>query len=136
MFVLSKAEHAKITRVMLQIARRALGKKATFIDTSVGGESKWITLSNNNVCRRWRLLPHRKEMIVRRVQFYQQLILYPKSHAQMLMSLFCQFGFEQHAQIDTEGRINTSQAHPWLLQFHDDLVYICLCFHTCPRLIN
>jgi hypothetical protein len=67
-FVLSKCEHKKISRTMMQIARQILGKRVTYKqhDTDRG-----VTLGNKDISRMWQLLPHGTEMILRRIKVYQ-----------------------------------------------------------------
>ena len=58
--------------------------------------------------------------MLRRLLFYQRLILQPKAHTQYVALLFHKFEFESEAQCDQEGRIHFQVASPWLFQMHQD----------------
>ena len=108
----------------MQIARKVFGKRATYkhYDTD-----RWVTLSNKDICRRWQLLPHGIEMTLRRIKFYQNWILHPEPNSQLLMAMFGSFEFDDALPfIDATGKIDTTHAHPWLLQLCDDFVFIFL----------
>ena len=69
----------------------------------------------------WQLLPHGTEMILRRIKFYQNWILHPEAHSQLLMAMFGTFEFDISPHVDPAGKIDTARAHPWLLQLQDDI---------------
>ena len=50
-------------------------------------------------------------------EFWQE----PEAHAQLLLAMFGRFSFEHRNQMLADGSNDTVTAHPWLLQFMDDI---------------
>ena len=84
----------------------------------------WRTLSNEEINSMWQILPHKIEMILRRVQYYQRWIQEPEAHAQLILAMFGICSFEHRNQMLADGSIDTVIAHPWLLQLMDDIDFV------------
>ena len=96
---LSKADSSRVDRTTMIIARRVLGKQINFVSNQharslqyAAGEdvetSCWKSLPNSEVRRQLLLLPHSTAMMLRRLQFYQRLILQPKAHTHTVCCTF------------------------------------------------
>ena len=90
-----------------------------------------MEIRNAEIFKRWKLLQHKIELGLSSVLFYQAFIQQPQMHAQLLMPMFHNFRLEGTKQMDTEGGINTVIAHPSLLQWNEDLLFVFVTICEC-----
>jgi len=81
--------------------------------------------SSAAIWRYWQLVPPVKELIIRRLRWYQCLVSEPDANDQVIAVLFgaprLAWNKEDLTVLTAEGYINETTAHPWARRFLDDL---------------
>jgi len=95
-----------------------------------GTATKWTQqgpqkLTNTQVYHRWRLVPCNLLLRMRRIKWYQDMLLNQDAHSQTVAALFGRCRFEQHNTLNDDGTINHEHANPWAIQFNNDICSLC-----------
>jgi hypothetical protein len=118
--VLPRAATDKIEKVVLKLARKAACGSAHYQYTDDDGVVRHEAMTNEALHEYWGIPKIEEELKIQRLKWWQSIIKFPETSAQILAALFGKCQFEDHPQLDEHGRL-TTYATPHLRQFYQDI---------------